>query len=121
MEAPFRFECHRCGHCCRTGHGRVWFEEEELAPMAAARGMEVEAFVRLHVVAVDGRLSLREGPHGRCGLLEGLCDCSVYEARPAQCRSFPFWPAILEGGSALLDAAAYCPGIQLPGGGALQP
>jgi len=108
LEPPFDFACRRCGNCCRAGHGRVWFEPEELPAMAAARGMEEQAFAALHVTRVGERLSLREGPHGRCSLLEGLNECSVYEARPEQCRSFPYWPAILEGGPALERAAAYC-------------
>ena len=112
-DPPFRFDCHRCGHCCRVGHGRVWIEEAELPHLAAARSMSAEAFTQWHVVRVGRRLSLREGPNGSCSLLEGLSDCSVYESRPEQCRSFPFWPAILDGGDALLAASDYCPGIEL--------
>ncbi|MGB0684881.1 MAG: YkgJ family cysteine cluster protein [Planctomycetota bacterium] len=109
----FRFDCHRCGHCCRVGHGQVWLQESDLAPMAARLDMEVEAFLRFHVRQVDGRLSLREKEDGSCGLLEGVATCRVYEERPTQCRSFPFWPAVTDSTAGLAAAAAYCPGIQV--------
>ena len=103
---PFRFSCHRCGHCCTGGEGHVWLEDGESEAMAAALGIDHEAFERLHVRAVPdprepGRLrrSLREqdeGRGGRCTLLEGQNHCSVYAARPAHCRTFPYWPSVME-------------------------
>lgn len=81
--------------------------------MAAAAGMTAEAFAGRHVVRVEGRWSLRERPDGRCSLLEGLNDCTIYRARPEQCRTFPFWPSILAGGEGLRRAAAVCPGLEI--------
>lgn len=114
MSGPpdFVFNCHRCGACCHVGHGRVWIEPEEIGALAAACGSAPAAFAARHVVAAEGRLSLREKPDGCCALLEDGNRCTVYEARPAQCRSFPFWPDLLAGGLALERAAGYCPGIQ---------
>jgi len=108
----FRFDCHRCGHCCRVGHGQVWIEEQDLQPMAAAVGMSESAFLAHHVRSVDGRLSLREQPDGACVLLEGGNRCRAYESRPAQCSSFPYWPSVLDSAASLAAAALYCPGIQ---------
>jgi len=114
---PFFFDCHRCGLCCRAGHGRVWLREEEVPALARERGLEVEAFVRRFLVRIGARLSVREEADGRCALLEGEACCTVYPARPGQCRSFPFWPSLLAGGPALEEAAEGCPGIQrLPEG-----
>ena len=110
---PFDFSCCRSGNCCRTGHGQVWLEEEDMKGMASAKQMTLEAFVRLHVRQVDGRFSIREAEHGRCSLLEGLNACAVYETRPEQCRTFPFWSTLLEGGEALKKAASYCPGLDI--------
>lgn len=109
--AGFHFSCTRCGDCCRVGHGRVWLERDDLQPLAAASGMSRTAFLEAKVVTVDGRLSLRERSDGGCILLEGQAQCTVYEARPRQCREFPHWPALREEAS-LAAAAAACPGIQ---------
>lgn len=109
---PFHFDCHRCGNCCRVGHGHVWVEEDDLEQMAAAKQMTSEAFVERFVYAKDGRLSLREEENGACSLLDGSNRCSIYESRPAQCRTFPYWPQLAREGPELDMASAYCPGIQ---------
>jgi uncharacterized protein len=106
----FAFACNRCGRCCTNGTGNVWIEAGEVAGLAAALGATPEAFLRLHVREIDGRLTLLERD-GRCSLLSGTNECSVYESRPTQCRSFPFWPSVLEGGEALERAREVCPGI----------
>lgn len=112
----FYFRCQRSGNCCRVGAGRVWLQDGELERLAEAAGATVDAFVAQHVVRVGERLSLRERADGRCVLLEGTCTCTVYAARPQQCRDFPDWPGVREDPAALERAAAYCPGIQrLPG------
>lgn len=120
---PFRFDCHRCGHCCTGGEGHVWLEEDEIPAMAAALGVDQDAFLQMHVRSVPDprepgrqRLSLREtneGNGGRCTLLEGANHCSVYEARPAHCRTFPYWPSVLESVDGFEAARATCPGIQV--------
>jgi Fe-S-cluster containining protein len=37
--------------------------------------------------------------------------CTVYRARPAQCRTFPFWPVVLGSPEAWEIAATGCPGM----------
>lgn len=113
---PFTFECHRCGHCCSGGSGHVWVDETELEGLAAAKGMEIGAFTERHIRRVPDprtgveRLSLRE-EGGRCALLVGSNECSVYTARPEHCRRFPFWPSVLESEDGFEQARATCPGI----------
>ncbi len=117
---PFRFHCHRCGHCCSGGEGRVWLEDGEIEPLARRLGLDADTFVRSYVRSVFDaesgrqRLSLRErteGEGGPCVLLEGANHCSVYLDRPRQCQSFPFWPNILSDAAAFERARATCPGI----------
>ena len=59
-----RFECIRCGRCCRGEPGAVWFSTEEgknISDYLIPRG-----FFRLYVVSRLGRHSLRERPSGDC-------------------------------------------------------
>ena len=109
---PFSFDCHRCGNCCRVGHGQVWFEETDLPAMAETFGIKLDAFVNRFVRRVGNRLSLMENPDGSCSLLDGNSHCSIYELRPKQCRDFPYWPQLTEDSRALELAAGYCQGIQ---------
>lgn len=111
-QAPFSFDCHRCGNCCRVGRGQVWATAEEVGAMAARLGIGLEGFTARFLRQVDGRLSLREEADGSCSLLQGQNRCTVYEARPEQCRTFPYWPSLMQEGRALELAAGYCLGLQ---------
>lgn len=42
--------------------------------------------------------------------LEGK-QCSVYEARPTQCRTWPFWPENMDAKTWDEDVVSYCPGV----------
>ena len=113
---PFSFDCHRCGHCCSGGSGYIWVEEAELEGLARAKGMELSAFAESYLRRVpdprtgEERLSLRE-ERGRCALLEGTNECSVYTARPAHCSQFPYWPSVMEDEEGFEQARSTCPGI----------
>lgn len=86
-----RFECTRCGDCCTGAPGYVWVTDEEIAALAAYRGESVAEFTAAHTRAVGRRRSLRERANGDCVLFDRGRGCTVYAARPAQCRTWPFW------------------------------
>jgi Fe-S-cluster containining protein len=55
-------------------------------------------------------VSLLEQPNYDCIFLkEGRC--SVYDARPIQCRTYPFWPAIMDDAESWKEEGQSCPGI----------
>ena len=37
--------------------------------------------------------------------------CTIYEARPIPCRTFPFWPEHLDSPAAWRELAGDCPGV----------
>lgn len=90
----------------------MWVEEDDIEQMSTAKQMTSAAFVERFVYAKNSKLSLREDPNGACSLLDGSNRCSIYECRPQQCRTFPYWPQLANEGPALDMASAYCPGIQ---------
>jgi Fe-S-cluster containining protein len=112
LAREFFFRCQRSGNCCRVGTGRVWLKDGEAEAIAGELGLSQQGFADRHLVAVDGRISLRERADGRCVLLEGSCHCTAYAARPQQCRDYPDWPILRDDPTAFERAAAYCPGIQ---------
>ena len=95
-----RFTCTQCGNCCTGPAGAVWFTPEEGRRIAEALGITEEAFYAQHAHRIDGQWSLteHETEHGYdCVFLDrtsvpGKAICSLYDARPAQCRAWPFWP-----------------------------
>lgn len=110
-----RFTCTQCGNCCGGAPGYVWVTRAEVAALAAATGMSVDAFERRHVRPVGARRSLKELENGDCEFLrrtaQGKAYCSVYDVRPRQCRTWPFWVENLAAPEAWQDASAGCPGI----------
>jgi hypothetical protein len=114
-----RFRCTGCGNCCSGEPGYVWVNDEEVAALAAHQGMTVEAFEAEYVRRVGPRRSLFERFDGDCVFLEAdTRRCRVYDARPTQCRTWPFWPQNVESEAAWEATCAVCPGS---GEGELQP
>ena len=120
---PFRFECHRCGRCCRTAEGHVWLAPGEDARLAGRLGLATDVFRSRFVRTVRDpasgslREALREDDrrapgNGRCVLLEDDAQCTVYDDRPEHCRAFPYWPSVLESEAGFEAAASVCPGIE---------
>lgn len=88
--------------------------------MAAKVSLPVVEFERRYTRAIGGRRSLneRETPHGfDCIFLDrsvaGRATCQLYEARPTQCRTWPFWPENLATPAAWNRAKKVtpCPGM----------
>jgi len=85
-----RFRCTQCGDCCTGAEGYVWVNQQEVEELAAARGMTPAVFERRFVKRVGIRRSLKERKGGDCVLLDAdTRKCTVYDARPRQCRTWP--------------------------------
>jgi len=99
-----RFECARCGACCK-GDGIVRFSSPELERMCAALGVRRRYFLKNFAARLDSReWILRDrfvtGPPGFtereqwCIFLErhpdGRHGCRLDGAKPAQCHAFPY-------------------------------
>lgn len=108
------FECTQCGNCCSgPGTGFVWVTEEEIVQIAAAIGMEnsLDEFQRKFTRQIGNRVSLVEYSDGDCIFLHPEHrNCTVYNARPSQCRTWPFWESNLKSPKTWAKAAAGCPG-----------
>lgn len=99
-----RFECTQCGNCCTGGPGAVWFTVDEGRAIAVSLGVSEGTFLDRFTRAIGVRRSFNEvrTEHGHdCVFLDrttvgGRAVCSIYEARPMQCRTWPFWPENLE-------------------------
>jgi Fe-S-cluster containining protein len=88
----------------------VWVSAEEIRQLAEFRGETVEEFTRRFVRLVGDRLSLIEKPGGDCIFWDKQAGCTVYPARPAQCRAWPFWPENIETPEDWEGVRAVCPG-----------
>ncbi len=105
-----RFACTRCGACCTGAPGYVWVDVAEIDRLAAHRGLSRDEFARRFVRRVVNRYSLTEKPGGDCVFWEQGQGCTVYEARPEQCRTWPFWPDNVETPVDWERTESVCPG-----------
>ena len=104
------FACTRCGACCTGAPGYVWTSAEEIERLATFRGESVEEFGRAFLRRVGDHVSLIERPNGDCVFWDASAGCTVYEARPDQCRTWPFWDQNIETRADWDATRAVCPG-----------
>ncbi len=106
------FECTQCGECChgRGGYQFVYVNDRERKELAEHLGLGAEEFLeRYTVFDEDGYPSLRF-VDGHCVFLEGT-RCRVHEAKPVQCRTWPFWLELLESPETYQrEVLDFCPG-----------
>jgi Fe-S-cluster containining protein len=89
----------------------VWVNKQEIEALAEAMGMEVEEFERRNVRKIGIRRSLRELRNYDCVLLDPATrKCRAYQARPRQCRTWPFWDSNLSTPEAWQRTCEVCPG-----------
>jgi len=106
-----RFECQGTGRCCvsRGAQGYVYLTLADRRRLARHFGISTLAFTRRHCAKTDGHFHLKD-TEGPCRYLEGT-RCGVYEARPTQCRTWPFWPENMGAKTWSRDIAPFCAGV----------
>src|ERR1700743_3544691 len=105
-----RFTCQPgCINCCDQD-GYVYLSEDDLKRAAKFVGMSAKAFEAKYVYRTRHQRRFRKPPEKQCPFLEEG-GCSIHPAKPTQCRTFPFWPELVENTLAWKRTARYCPGI----------
>ena len=104
-----KFACTGCGKCCRND-GEVWLDSDEFVSLCDYLQMDcnevidkyadsvMNGWVKLKNKETSGRNSI--GGENTIGdscvfLDDDGKKCTIYEARPIQCRTYPYWPRLL--------------------------
>jgi len=106
-----RFDCAQTGKCC-TAHGkynRVYLDDDEAAAVAKVLGITLAQLEEEHCWFEDG-WRLVKFKDDACRFLEGK-SCGVYEARPIQCKTWPFWKENLDRRTWKRDVEGFCKGV----------
>jgi len=115
QEIEDAIDCRQCAECCRVTE--VQLVERDVAKLAKFLGIPEREFIEKHTMLdEDGAVILRrvkaEDGTEACEFLDGN-ECTVYEARPANCERFPH---LLRGAGSIesrmwdfVDRATYCP------------
>ncbi len=108
-----RFECTECGHCCSGAPGYVWVNAEEIAAIARRLEITTEEMERRFVRKVGTRKTLIDLAERNwdCVFLDAKTrGCTIYEDRPRQCRTWPFWKSNVKTPEAWKQTCEVCPG-----------
>ncbi len=109
------FGCTQCGKCCTGSPGYVWVNKKEIEEMAEFLKITPEQFVRLYTRKVDNHLALLEDQKTYdCVFLKEGKVCTLYGARPQQCRTFPWWSENLKSKESWEEESLRCEGINHP-------
>ena len=88
----------------------MYLSEADVERAATYLGMTPARFERKYVYRTTNRLRLRVPPRAHCHFLhEG--GCAIHPAKPTQCRTFPFWPELVDHPKVWAKTAKYCPGV----------
>ena len=105
-----RFACQPgCTNCCDQ-QGFVYLNADDVRRAAAFVGMSPRTFEARYVYRTAHTRRFRKPPDKQCPFLE-QGRCSIHPAKPTQCRTFPFWPELVEDRAAWKRTGSYCPGI----------
>ena len=108
-----RFECQGSGNCCssRGEYGYVYMSHEDRVNAAKFFRISEDNFIKAHCQNVDGFYALKDNPAGPDCIFLKDKKCSIYAARPTQCRTWPFWPETMSAKKWKKDIESFCPGV----------
>ena len=113
---PYGFDSRACqtcqGRCCTGESGNIFVNKEEIENIAKQIGYELKDFYAKYLRRVGYRYSIKErlvaGSYECVFYDSAINGCTIYNARPSQCITFPFWEYFKTNIDELKDE---CPGI----------
>jgi len=107
------FSCNRCSNCCRNEQGNVYITRKDLANLSSFLNLSKDEFVKQYCRIVTKQdkkiLALLEKVNYDCIFWEN--GCIVYQKRPLQCITYPYWPILVENGDHWKYERYRCSGI----------
>ncbi|NPA51037.1 MAG: YkgJ family cysteine cluster protein [Epsilonproteobacteria bacterium] len=106
--------CASCGgECCIGESGYIWVSRQEIENIANFLKIDIKEFAKEYLIRAKNRYSLKEIKTPHLGYACIFFDiqkrvCNIYEVRPTQCRSFPFWEQFKSDYNQLIKE---CPGV----------
>lgn len=110
----FCFSCQRCLHCCSGEPGFVFLSKDDIRRACVFLDIPQDEFIGIYCRLVDygtySMVSLKERYDYSCIFLNSD-GCSIYPARPLQCRTYPFWRGLADDEQAVKREMENCPGL----------
>ena len=90
-------KCATCeGNCCIGESGYIWITTQEIVKLAKYLQLPVEEIYSKYIFKFGYKYSLKEKQLSQDNFACIFFDiekkqCGIYDVRPSQCRTFPFW------------------------------
>jgi uncharacterized protein len=112
-KTPLRFHCTECGRCCSGDPDHyVYLTSRESESIRRHLGLTTGWFKRRYLRRTpEGELVINNRGGGRCLFLTQDNRCGIYAVRPLQCRTYPFWPEVVESKAMWRSESRRCEGI----------
>ena len=108
-----RFQCQRSSNCCvsRGSYGFVYLSKKDILRLSKYTDLSIKDFIKLYCEKTYGFVHFKEHrKNSECQFLEKK-RCSIYKARPTQCRTWPFWSENMKTKIWNEEIQSFCPGI----------
>ncbi len=136
LENGIEFSCQKCGACCRGfKEGEVYLYKDDIKKLAKHLNIkgnsELREFAKKYLKVVNDSFFWKEpgaaraktyryktlgfkftGDDEHCHFLKDN-ECTIHEARPFQCRCFPFWKMLVSSKKNFVDYSKKCPGLKV--------
>ena len=105
--------CQECqGRCCTGESGYIYVTKTEIEKIAALLNLTINDFGVKYLFKKGYKFSIKENKFEdsyECVFYDRETNgCKIYDARPSQCRTFPFWDYYKQ---RVDELKAECPGI----------
>jgi len=96
---PYAFDSNACvtckGRCCTGESGYIYVSKAEIFAIAEVLTMDVNEFALKYLFKKGYKYSIKENKIDdsyECVFYDRDSNgCKIYNARPSQCKTFPFW------------------------------
>jgi len=96
---PYSFDWSACatcqGRCCTGESGYIYVNKDEIENISKLLKLDIKDFVRDYLYKKGYKYSIKELKYNdsyECVFYDRESNgCGIYDARPLQCRTFPFW------------------------------
>ena len=96
---PYQFDASACascgGRCCTGESGYIYVNRVEAEKICEVLSIEMQTLVQDYLFKKGYKYSIKENKIGdsyECIFYDReINGCKIYEARPKQCSTFPFW------------------------------
>jgi hypothetical protein len=95
----------------RGSYGFVYLSKKDILRLSKYTDLSIKDFIKLYCEKTYGFVHFKERrKNSECQFLEKK-RCSIYKARPTQCRTWPFWSENMKTKIWNEEIQSFCPGI----------